>query len=154
MENEKQNIITLLQRSFEKDAWHGPSVREALQHVTQQTSHNRMPNTHSIIELIAHMTSWRNFVIQKLSGNLEFQVSDEMNFPMVDDWRKAVMDLEQSQEQLLKAIERFPAGKLGEHVPQVSNNYTFYVLLHGIIHHDVYHTGQIMLIYKATVQTL
>jgi uncharacterized damage-inducible protein DinB len=150
MKNEKQNIKMLLQRSFAKDAWHGPSTKEALQAITQQTSGNRLPNTHSIIELVTHMTAWRNFVIQKLSGNADFEVSNEMNFPPTQDWTKAIAGLEKSQLALLAAIENFPEEKLTELVPKASSDYTFYTLLHGIIHHDTYHTGQISLIHKAT----
>jgi uncharacterized damage-inducible protein DinB len=150
MKNEKQNIKMLLQRSFEKGAWHGPATKEALQLITQQTSGNRLPNTHSIIELVTHMTAWRNFVIQKLSNNADYQVSDEMNFPSTQNWASAMADLEKSQLVLLEAIEKFPEAKLTDLVPGVSNHYTFYTLLHGIIHHDTYHTGQISLIYKAT----
>jgi uncharacterized damage-inducible protein DinB len=150
MKNEKQNIKMLLQRSFEKGAWHGPATKEALQPITQQTSGNRLPNTHSIIELATHMTAWRNFVLQKLSGNSDFEVSEEMNFPTTRDWTKAMADLEKSQLALLEAIEKFQEEKLTELVPGVSTHYTFYTLLHGIIHHDTYHTGQISMIHKAT----
>jgi uncharacterized damage-inducible protein DinB len=81
-------------------------------------------------------------------GDSDFIVSDAMNFPVETDWLKAIDGLEKSQEQLLDAIAKFPAERLGELVPHAEFKYTYYTLLHGIIHHDLYHVGQISLIAK------
>jgi hypothetical protein len=88
-------------------------------------------------------------VINRLQGNNSFVVSDEMNFPKRDDWENVLQELEDSQQQLLQLIEKFPVYKLSELVPVSEQNYTYYTLLNGIIHHDVYHAGQIMLIRRA-----
>jgi uncharacterized damage-inducible protein DinB len=149
MRTEIEKITKLLHRSFEKGAWHGPTVKESIQDVTQETSWKRLPGTHSIIELVGHMASWRNYVAKKLNGDIEYAVSDEMNFPAAQDWSKAVADLEESQRNLLSAVEKFPDEKLADLTQGVTSKYTHYTMLHGIIHHDLYHTGQIILIKKA-----
>ena len=151
MKSETEKIVSLLKRSFDKGAWHGPSVRETLSTITSETSSNRLANTHSIIELVLHMTAWRNFVISKLEGK-DYKVTDEMNFPKSTDWSKAVKELEESQGKLLALVESFPVEKLSELVPHPNAKYTFYTMLQGIIHHDLYHAGQIILISKATAK--
>ena len=151
VKTETQKLVSLLKRSFDKGAWHGPSVKETLATITPETSSKRLPNTHSIIELVLHMTTWRNFVIHKLEGK-DYQVNDEMNFPKSTDWSKAVQNLEESQNKLLALVEKFPIEKLSELVPHPNAKYTFYTMLHGIIHHDLYHAGQIILISKATAK--
>jgi uncharacterized damage-inducible protein DinB len=148
--SEVKNILKLLNKTFEKNAWHGPTVLEVIAQVKTENTPKRLPNTHSIIELVNHMTSWRIFTVKKILGDAEFEVKEGMNFPLSDDWEKAKADLNQSQQDLIKAIENFPDEKLSELVPHASNKYTFYTLLHGIIHHDLYHIGQIMLINKAS----
>jgi hypothetical protein len=148
LKTEIQKIASLLNRTFTKGAWHGPSAMEVLGQVAESSAHKCLPGTHSIIELVAHMTSWRTFVISRLEGNSAFKITDELNFPDVNDWKKVVEDLSQSQSKLLAAVERFPVEKLSELVPGVEHKYTFYTLIHGIIHHDLYHIGQIMLINK------
>jgi uncharacterized damage-inducible protein DinB len=150
MPTETEKITKLLHRSFEKGAWHGPTVKESIQDVTQETSSKRLPNAHSIIELVGHLTTWRNYVVKKLNGEIEYNVADEMNFPGLTDWSQAVADLEKSQQNLLNALSKFPDEKLADLVQGVSHKYTYYTMLHGIIHHDLYHTGQIILIKKAT----
>ena len=149
MKTEIQNIAATLKHTFLKNAWHGPSVKETLESLTSEQANKRLPNTHSIIELVAHMTSWRAFVISRLTGNDDFKVSDELNFPNEKNWEKAILDLDESQSQLMAALENFPESRLSDIVPHGEYKYTFYILLHGIIHHDLYHTGQIALIKKS-----
>ena len=150
MKTEKEKILSLLQRTYEKGAWHGPSVKEVLEKVSAESVFNKLPNTHSIIELVMHMSTWRIFVTKKLEGDDAYKVSDEQNFRSDANWTKAVHELEESQQSLISAISNFPEEKLSSLVPQVSDKYTYYTLIHGVIHHDLYHAGQIMLINKAT----
>jgi uncharacterized damage-inducible protein DinB len=152
MNSEIQNIIALLTSTFEKKAWHGPAVKEVLKDIMPAQALHRFENTHSIIELIAHMTSWRVFVIKKLEGEQNYTVTDEMNFPAVKDLQKAIIDLEESQSRLLAALGHFPGARLHEIVPHGSYHYSYYTLLHGIIHHDLYHLGQIAFIKKTGFQ--
>jgi uncharacterized damage-inducible protein DinB len=84
-----------------------------------------------------------------LEGDGAYQVSDEMNFPSPGTWTEALQRLEESQVKLLEAAARFPEERLGELVPSITHKYTYYTLLHGIIHHDLYHIGQIQLILKS-----
>jgi uncharacterized damage-inducible protein DinB len=149
MKSEIERIAKLLRRTFEKGAWYGPSVQDVLSKVTAANAHQRVANTHSIIELVAHMTSWRNYVTSRLGNGPYLDVSDEMNFPQEKDWQKVKIAFEQSQAALMQAVESFPLDKLDELVPQASHKYTYYTLLHGIVDHDIYHTGQISLILKA-----
>jgi len=151
MERELKHLIKMLQHTYEKNAWHGPAVKEVLEHLTAADAQKRLPDSHSIIELVAHMTAWRNFVVKKLQGNTEYKVTDEMNFPTPTDWPKVVDELESSQTKLLEALKGFDSSKLYDAVPHGSYNYNFYTLLHGIIHHDLYHAGQIALIKKQTI---
>lgn len=147
---EIQRIISLLRQTFEKDAWHGPSVMEGIADISAEQASGRLPNTHSIIEIVAHMTVWRTYVLKKLEGDAGYTVADEMNFRPAAEWAQTVNQLKESQATLLTALEKFPEEKLHEAVGGVTTGRTYYQLLHGIIHHDVYHTGQILLIKKAT----
>jgi uncharacterized damage-inducible protein DinB len=144
---ETQKIIGLLQKSFNGPAWHGPAVMEVLATVTPQEAAHKISTSHSVIELVMHMTTWRNFVTKRLQGDNAFEVSQEENFPKGTDWTAALNALEHSQEELINAINKFSEEKLLEIVP--TRKYNFYTMLYGIIQHDIYHTGQIVLLKKA-----
>jgi uncharacterized damage-inducible protein DinB len=143
---EIDNICNLLEKTFNGPAWHGPSVLEALDDVSSKTAFNKIEGSHSVIELVMHMTTWRNFTAKRLSEDNEYEVTDEDNFPNGTDWTDAIASLKQSQVNLIEALKNFPEKKLSDIVP--TRKYDFYSMLHGIIQHDIYHTGQIILLKK------
>lgn len=149
--SEIDRIVRLLTKTFDKGAWHGPTVREVLETINQEQAHLRAGASHSIIELVLHMISWRMFAVHRLRGDGAYEVAPEMNFPAPgsETWSEVCSRLERSQQELLEAARKFPEDRLGELVPSSSFKYTYYTLLHGIAHHDIYHSGQIQLIRKA-----
>jgi uncharacterized damage-inducible protein DinB len=152
--SEIDRIVRLLEKTFDKQPWYGSSIVEILSRVDPEQSTVRQGETHSIIELVLHMTSWRNFATQRLMSNAEFEVTDEANFPNPTNWKDALDQLHQSQEALLAAVKQFPENRLIELVPSKILKYTYYTLLHGIIQHDVYHLGQIALLQKLTTRQI
>ena len=78
MQSEIQKITSLLKKTFEGGAWHGPAVMENLANITETQALMKLPHTHSVIELVSHMVAWRNYVIKKLAGDINYKVSDEM----------------------------------------------------------------------------
>ena len=144
---ETKRILHLLVQSFDGHAWHGPTVMEALAGMNSDTASARIgTDTHSIHELVLHIAAWRNFVEKKLTG-IEFEMTEELNFPKPGSWDSAISSLRKSQSGLVNALVSFPESRLGDLVP--GRNYDFYTLLHGIIQHDIYHAGQIMIIKKS-----
>ena len=143
-----RNISKLLQRVYDGKAWHGPSLMEVLKDVDESNARKKIDNIHSIVQLVLHMVAWRNFVTKRLHGDTAFELNDEQNFPPESDWATALKALDKSQADLLKAIDELDTNKLHETVAE--RKYDFFVLLHGIIHHDIYHIGQIQLIKKYT----
>lgn len=149
-------IIDVLNDTYEsEEAWYGPSVVEALRDVTPKMAEARLStNTHSIAEIVYHMTTWRIFAVRKLQGDAEFDIKtqdkDWKKFPMVDEfeWEAIQMELSLSQEELISELEKIADDSfLEEFVP--GRDYSYYTLIHGVIQHDVYHAGQIGLIKKA-----
>jgi uncharacterized damage-inducible protein DinB len=149
-------IIDLLNDTYEsEEAWYGPSVVESLRDITPKLAEMRLSaNTHSIAEIVYHMTTWRIFTVRKLQGDAEFDIKtqdkDWKKFPVVDEfeWEALQMELSLSQEELISELEKIENDSfLEEFVP--GREYSYYTLIHGVMQHDVYHTGQIGLIKKA-----
>jgi uncharacterized damage-inducible protein DinB len=151
MDNIK-NIIRLLNASFHGGAWHGPSLLEQTKGLKVKTAAFKPGYVHSIAELIYHITSWRLFALKKVQGDAGYNIENEkMNFGdivHVDEFEleTLMMELTLSQDELIRALEEKTDDFLKEIVPGAE--YTFDTLLNGIIHHDIYHTGQIAIIKK------
>lgn len=151
MTSEVERITKSLAKTFNKGPWYGPSMMDILSQVTEGSAKSRVGKSHSILELLLHMISWRTFATKRLQGDNTYQVSEAENFPAIDSLTltQALDRLEKSQQELVAAAAKFPEDKLGELVPSNTGKYTYYTLLHGIEQHDIYHIGQIQLILKS-----
>ncbi|GGD50876.1 hypothetical protein GCM10011514_13870 [Emticicia aquatilis] len=150
---ELDRIKTLLNATFHGGAWHGPSVLENLKDIKPKTAGIRQKNIHTIAELVYHITTWRIFALKKIQGDEEFVIKTEKqnwgNIIEVDEfeWETLQMELTLSHDELISALEEKDDSFLTEIVPGAE--YDFYTLLHGIIHHDLYHNGQIGILKKS-----
>ncbi|GAB2772480.1 hypothetical protein GCM10027275_14210 [Rhabdobacter roseus] len=152
---ETLRIIDLVNDTYESEqAWHGPSVVEVLRGVSSRMAASRLtPNTHSIAELVFHITTWRIFAVRKLQGDATFDITTKeknwKTFRTFDEleWETLQMELSLSQEELVSELEKKQTDHfLEDTVP--GRDYTYYTLIHGLIQHDLYHAGQIALIKK------
>ncbi|HEY5074803.1 MAG TPA: DinB family protein [Pyrinomonadaceae bacterium] len=151
---EIERILDQLRRAFEGNAWHGPSVREALAGVTAAQAHARpLAKAHSIWELVYHIAVWEGVGRRRLEGDrAPIDISSPEDWPPADDrseaaWEQAKAALDRGHEALREAIARVPESRLDE--PIFEGMSTVYVTLQGVIHHDLYHAGQIAMLKKA-----
>ena len=102
-----------------------------------------MGHSHSIAEQIGHITAWRNFGVQKLTGNNKFDIEDNSaeDWPEPVNWDTTRKEFETIHQNLLTALKNFPIEQLHTMVP--GRNYSFTFLINGIVEHDYYHYGQI-----------
>jgi uncharacterized damage-inducible protein DinB len=151
--SEIQRIEDQLRRAFEGNAWHGPAVRELLADVSAARAAARPLSTaHSIWEIVLHIATWEGVVRRRLQGETVADLPPEQDWPAVRDtseaaWRQALHDLEQAHGALHEAIARSNEAHLADTVP--GKDHSVYLMLHGIIQHDLYHAGQIAVLKKA-----
>ena len=144
--NELRRIEEQLQRAYEGEAWHGPSVREVLMGVTPgQAAEHPIPAAHSIWEIVLHMTTWHDTVRRRIGGEA-FMPTTEQDWPTVADasetaWQTALEELNRSYRDVRAALSSLDESRLDE--PLVKGGTTGYVQLHGLVQHDLYHAGQI-----------
>ena len=155
--SEAKRMAELYRSVYEGDkkgeAWHGPALKPLLQNVTaEQASRSPQTGAHSILQLVLHVAYWEEVVLRRLQGEI---VDAPLNSP--DDWpsnrkpsnaewKAALSRLDRSHGALRKAMQGCSDEKLKQKVPD--RNHDNYTLLHGIIHHCVYHAAQIALVKK------
>lgn len=146
-----KTISTLLKRPFSGPAWHGPNMLETLQTITLEKAVKRFGESNNIAELVHHITAWRTFGIKKLEGDAAFDITDDFNFVTYEtlseaEWEGLKTRLQESQNRLLALLSEADESLLEQQV--AGRPYNFFTLLHGIIQHDLYHLGQIVLLSK------
>jgi uncharacterized damage-inducible protein DinB len=154
MKTEITRIQAAFKYNWQGPMWYGGNVNATLAGIEGDVAFKQAgAGSHNIYELVAHMLCWRRFVLELLNGNVDYKVeiNSETDWPHIYDrtemsWNRLVNEMEQSQQLLVNALQNFDEAKLDEIVP--GREFTWYMLLHGLIHHDIYHSGQIAILKK------
>ena len=149
---EIERIEDQLRRSIQGEAWHGPSLNELLNDVNAaEAAAKPIPDAHSIWEILLHIISDQELVLERLEGK-PASYSGEQDWPPVREqsgaaWSSAIRLLDDTSARLRKAILELDATQLDK--PIVEGFSSVYMTLHGDVQHNLYHAGQIALLKKA-----
>jgi len=144
-----ERILDQMNRAWGGPSWTGVDIRPLLDDVTDtQARSHPLPNVHSIIELVAHMTATMDLVTYRLAGNPKELTSEEdWRDVTLLPWAAAVEEMENAESRLSDAVARLSVDDLDRIV--AGREYTTYVMVHGVIQHNLYHAGQIAILKKA-----
>ncbi len=155
---ETKRIADQLQRAYAGPAWHGPALREILADVSAaQALAQPIPNAHSIWQLVLHLAAWMDAVRVRIEDGPVAEPADG-DWPQITDtsevgWQATLTLLEQRHQALLNTLANLTDEQLKrrlgtEHDPPSASGYSAYYNLHGVIQHNLYHAGQIVLLKK------
>ena len=106
---------------------------------------------HSIWEIVCHIEAWDRVVLGRLTGN-PIDLSDEENWPEVTDqsaaaWKRAVESMKSTHMKLGREIAKLKPARLDVGYGR-RKQYKIFRLVHGVVHHELYHAGQIAVLKK------
>lgn len=142
---------------YRNQPWYGDNLLSVLEDVTDAEAFTRpAPNLKSLAELVAHVIYWRQSLIKRLEGDTSFKASmkSEDNWPALVSlknmgWPALCLQLEQTQQQLLKQLQRHDETVLQE---PYRTGTSVQQLIEGVLQHDIYHQGQMALVKKMVRQ--
>ena len=154
MQTEINRLTEMFRAAAHGKTWHGQSVLQTLENITtEEAAAHPIPESHSIWDYLLHIINWRNYALRNLLDDEPYIVdlNSEKDWTTITDfspiaWEAALELYNKSTDELSAAIKRIDDSKLEEIVS--GHKFTFYTLLHGVIQHDVYHSGQIVLLKK------
>lgn len=150
MKNEAQRIADQLKRAFDGQAWHGPSLKEALEGVAvEQALARPIAGAHTIWELVAHIAGWEGVVARRLSGEAISEPA-EGNFPEAPasaDWDELVKRAFEQHDKLVEQMAALTEDDLRKRIDE--KPYPAWFMAHGAVAHVAYHVGQIVLLKRA-----
>lgn len=122
----------------------------------EDASKHSVHAAHSIWELVNHVAAWNTIVCHRLAGDAS-KVTPEMDWPPVweaseVEWARSLEQLAESRARLRRAVEKMREGELDE--KWGTKEESRYVLIHGLIQHDLYHAGQIAILKKAQERSI
>lgn len=143
-----ENIIGQLKDVQNGITWYDDNLERKIEPVSEEQAFKRpLPEIHSVAELVYHIWVWRMDAIRKLKG-LESTLTIESpeNWKSNEElkrigWVKLKTDLNKSQMELVEYLTDKDDGYLENN--RLEGEYTLKYLIEGIIHHDLYHLGQL-----------
>ena len=152
--SEPTTIAAMLKSVVDGPAWHGPSVMELVESVSaDQAKRKPIGDGHSIWELLLHMTAWQEYALEVLDGKDAAPLEGKADWPPLpnppkeDQWETTKRKFEGGMRELRERIIHLDDAQLHATVPQ--RDFPLKVLLHGLVHHNLYHGGQIALLRRA-----
>lgn len=150
---EISRIIDQLRDAYEGEPWFGRPVKQILDEVDESIAFEKPYGQHSILDLLWHMITWREFTVDRIQHSPQMQMDyfDRNDWRQLDPqdrtlWQQGLERLQETQDQLLKLLETSTDDLLEQTVRE--RTYNFRKLLYGVIQHDIYHLGQIAYIKK------
>jgi uncharacterized damage-inducible protein DinB len=150
--SEVKRLLSQLKRAYEGEAWHGPALTHILTGITaEQAARRPIPSSHTIWELLLHISAWESAVISRIEGRYTAE-PDEGDWPVVADtsetaWQATLAKLDATHHKLRDAVSRFEDERLHERLAEGKESAFF--AINGVIQHTLYHAGQIVLLKKA-----
>jgi hypothetical protein len=154
----KTLLLELLHESYDKFAWHGPNLTQALRGVDARQAIWRPPSTGTALwtirEIVLHVTG----VMQRDGSSLlgtsreaPLRVVNEKEFPLADvsgdeEWSRDVEFLRDAYQLLRRAVSEASPARLEERAPSraYEREWTFLNVIYGVAFHNVYHAAQIV----------
>jgi uncharacterized damage-inducible protein DinB len=157
--SEVSRLVDQLERVVESGPWHGDAVVTILDDVTfAQADRAPQDGAHSIREIVRHMTSWTKEVHRRMNGELAGE-PEGGDWPAAagateDAWRAERAALETAHRALIADLRAMDDEQLQTPIRDArfkdEKGVTRYILLHGLVQHHAYHSGQIALLKRLT----
>ncbi|WP_348825280.1 DinB family protein [Flavobacterium aestuarii] len=149
--SESRRISNLYQSIYNGNPWLEVTLANTLKDISAEEAYRKInPDLNTIWEIVNHLIQWRRNILSRVQGETVITPDHNYFVPVIDPseaaWAQSLQTLAKSQESWNAFFEDFDDLDLAKVYP--ANNHTFYEHIHGIIQHDVYHLGQIVILKK------
>lgn len=154
---ETLRMASLFEKLYNGSPWIDVNLYDTLSPLSAAQAADRVvPQLNTIWEIVNHLISWRENVLQRIQGKV-ISTPDHNYFKPVSNtssvaWKKTLAQLAASQDKWLQLLQTYPKADLEKIYP--NNQMNYYEHIQGILQHDAYHLGQIVLLAKLVKQKL
>lgn len=152
-----ENIIQQYQEVQNGKLWIGSTYNSKLNQVNESLVFTRpIEGLHSIAEIISHLTLWRKETILKIQTGKGSKTDDcEENWLTNDKleplgWTYIKAEYDKTLSELIDLLKSKDDEFLNElyYDTDFKGDYEYRFVIHGMLHHDIYHLGQLGIIIK------
>jgi uncharacterized damage-inducible protein DinB len=146
---EAQRISNLFEALYNGEPWIDVNIIGTIKYLTAKQAAKKLPPfKNSIWEIVNHLIDWRLNVLKRIQGQT-MKTPDHNYFIEVTDrtekaWQASLKALEDSQQNWLVFLKNYNSNDFEK--IYANNNLSYYEHIHGILQHDAYHLGQMVLL--------
>lgn len=148
---ETKRIAQLFEDLYDGEPWIDETLQRTLKNISVEKAAIKIsPGRNSIWQIVNHLISWRENVLQRVQGKVivtpENNYFDEIKDASEKAWQETHRRLRDSQKKWITFLLESDGKTFEKIYPK--NGLSYYSNIHGIIQHDAYHLGQIVLLSK------
>ena len=148
---EKNRISDLYRQLYNGKPWIDVTIAGTLKKINAAKAAKRVsPKLNTIWEITLHLISWRKNVLERMQGKVIVTPAHNYFLKVGDTspeaWLNTLKQFDKVQEDWLQYLDGIKKSDL-EKVYE-PNSMTNYTQIQGILQHDAYHLGQIVLLAK------
>lgn len=153
MHSEAKRIAKLFFNQYNGMPWTEIRLKDILNGIdANKAAQKLVANANSIWQLVQHVLGWRENVLKKMQGD-NFQSPDDNYLSVPSDtganaWNNLLKELEENETQWEFFLETLKEEKLNAPYLPSKGKFSNYEVLHGLLHHEAYHLGQILILKK------
>jgi uncharacterized damage-inducible protein DinB len=148
---ETNRIAKLFDDLYDGHPWIDVMIKPTLAGITASQASTRIyEDWNTIWEITNHMISWRENVLRRVRGEVIQSPANNYIEPVTnvsaEAWQETLSRFNATHLAWTDFLNKFDAGDFGKIYPP--NGLTYYEHIHGILQHDAYHLGQIVILAK------
>ena len=140
----------LFEDHYNGNPWLDVTILDTIHDITAKEAATQIYGLNSIWQILKHMLEWRKTNMKRVNGKILSAPSNNYIDKITDQsesgWKKLKSEFNTSQIEWLQFIQDFDLKKFD--IVYEANQHTYYEHIQGVLQHDVYHLGQIVLIKK------
>ena len=149
-------FIDQMEQIHQGDGWIGVNFKKKTNSLSETHFFEQTSGMHSIAEIISHLTTWRLETILKIkTGKGSVTDDDPSNWKNNQVLKKMgkkeiLLQYNDSLFKLIGSLKQKNDAFLNDfyYDTDFKDEYQFMFLIQGMLHHDIYHLGQIALLIK------
>lgn len=150
MDHKAHQLLVQFKEILDGSPWLDETFEKKLSGISEDEAFSRPGGEHSVAEIISHLVEWRKELLNRLKGMpRQMQVTSDKNW--IDNatlqesgWKVLWDSFMVTQKQIYDLLEQADDQFINEGYEDMTNGW----LIRGLLHHDIYHLGQIGLILK------
>ena len=148
--DELSRLKKLFTDHYNGNPWLDINIVDTLNELTASQAARKIGDFNSIWQIVQHLVAWRETNLVRIQGEMVPAPANNFMEEIQDTteaaWEQLLERLQQSQQMILAYFENADTASFD--TIYKPNQHSYYEHLQGILQHDAYHLGQIVLLKK------